>query len=92
MVIVSQDAPLARWALAKVKSGDVFGPFEGTLVGLSPFSSCISPSKQSSMILAPLAAALLSEVEENQAASWALKSPIIRVSSVEEKSGSRSDW
>ena len=30
-------APVARWALAMVISGDVEGPFVGTLVGVSVF-------------------------------------------------------
>ena len=71
-------------------SGEVEGPFVGTLVGVLVLRNCIWLSMHRSAISAPLAAALLSEVAECQAGSCALKSPPIRVSSVKEKRPVRS--
>ena len=82
-------APLARWAVANVMSGDEGVPLDGTLVGVSVLRDCIGLSTHSSAIFAPLVSALLFEVVEYHAGSCALKSPMIRVSSVVVKRGAR---
>jgi hypothetical protein len=86
VVYVRQSSIGAMCAEHKERSGDVLGPLEGVLVGvfslrrhrLLPFKASISSS--------PRAAAAWSDVEENQAGLWALKSPVIKVSFVTSKS------
>ena len=87
VVLGSHLAPLARWAVANVMSGDVVGPLVGTLVAASVLRICIGLSTHASAICSPRSAALVSVVLEYHAGSCALKSPAIRVSSMVEKRG-----
>ena len=73
-----------------VRSGDVIGPLEGILVGLSWFTTISVEVSSASTILAPRSVATVSVVEEYHRSSWALKSPIIRMSSVELKRAPKS--
>ena len=76
----------AMCAEHKERSGDVLGPLEGSLVGVCSLRRKRLLSLRASTSFTPLAAAAWSEVEENQAGLWALKSPTIIVSFVESKS------
>ena len=87
--MVSHLASIARWALAIEMSDEVGVPLDGTLVGVSVLRNCNGLSTQSSAILPPLAAALLSEGEEYHAGSCALESPTIRVSLAVVKKGAK---
>ena len=77
-------------ALVMVRSGEEGGPLEGILVGQSWLMTIRVELARASTILVPLSAAAASEVEEYQRSSWALKSPMTRVSSVELKRESKS--
>ena len=68
--------------LVMVRSGDEVGPLEGILVGLSWFSTISVEPSSASTIFSPRSAATVSVVEEYHRSSWALKSPIMRMSSV----------
>ena len=70
----------ARWAETRERSGEVSGPFEGRLVGDSSLRRQRLESLMASTNAAPRADPELSEVEEYQASSWALKSPRMKVS------------
>ena len=65
-----------------VRSGEEVGPLEGILVGLSSLSTISSELSSASTIFSPRSAATASVVEEYHKSSWALKSPIIKMSSV----------
>ena len=73
-----------------MRSGDEFGPLEGTLVGLSWFSTISDELPSASTTLAPRSAAAVSVVEEYHRLSWALKTPIMSMSSVGLKRVSKS--
>ena len=70
---------------AMVKSGDEVGPVLGTRVGESSFRRTSVLLFNVSRIDSPLAAALGAPVCENHAGLWALKSPMIKISSCVEK-------
>ena len=65
-----------------VMSGEDDVPLEGILVGLSWFITIKWLVSRALTMFAPRAAALSSRVEECHRSSCALKSPIIRTSSV----------
>ena len=92
MVLGTQLALIPRWELVMVRSGEEVGPLEGILVGLSWFITIKSLFSNASTMLTPLLAAASSAVEEYQRASWALKSPIIRVSPVALKREVKLGW
>ena len=92
VVIGCQSESRPMCALVIVRSGEEGGPLEGILVGLSWLMTISVEPAKASTILAPRSAAAVSEVEECQRSSWALKSPMIRVSSVEPKRESKSGW
>ena len=82
VVLVSQLESMPKWELVIVISGEDGSPLEGTLVGLSWFITINWLVSRALLMLAPRVAALSSRVEENQRSSCALKSPIMRTSSV----------
>ena len=65
-----------------VRSGDEGRPLQGILVGLSSLRTVSVELSRASTAFAPRIAAAASVVEEYQSSSWALKSPIIRMSAV----------
>ena len=78
------------WLLVMVRSGEDVGPLEGILVGLSSLITMSVELSSAPTISAPRSAATVSVVEEYHRSSWALKSPIIRMSSVELKRAPKS--
>ena len=65
-----------------VRSGDEGKPLHGILVGLSSLRTISVELSRASTAFAPRKTAAASVVDVYQSSSWALKSPIIRMSSV----------
>ena len=85
VVCVCQVEFTARCADDIVRSGDEQGPVLGTRVGESSFNRARVLSFSVLRMDSPLAAARGAPVQENHAGLWALKSPIIKMSSCVEK-------
>ena len=74
-----QERSRARCGLTIVRSGEEGLPLDGRRVGESRFRRTRGLESIAESMEIPLAAARSSSVAENQAALWALKSPIMTV-------------